>query len=106
MREQPPAQISKKAGEASAIDDDGQVEFVPECPVELAGRDAEIAADIGDDGADRAATHLGGDFVGRGEARETRVLGVVGALGFGLGGWRRDLPCGAWPTDGGEAHGR
>ena len=37
--------------------------------------DAEVAADVDDDGADRAAAHLGGDFCFRGEAREAGVLG-------------------------------
>ena len=81
-------------------------EFVPECPIEMAGRDAEVAADIGDDGADRAATHLGGDFLFRGQACEARVLGVVGGLGFGLGVRRCDLPSGARPAYGGQADGR
>ena len=83
--EQPLVQVPEETGEAAAIGDDGVAEFVPECPVELAGRDAEVTADIGDDGADRAATHLGGDFLFRGQAGEARVLGVVGGLGFGLG---------------------
>ena len=83
--EQPPVQVPEETGEASAIGDDGMAEFVPECPVELAGRDAEVTADVDDDGTDRAATHLGGDFRFRGQAREARVLGVVGGLGFGLG---------------------
>ena len=81
------------------------VDFVPERPVEVAGRDAEIAADIDDDGADRAAAHLRGDFLLRGEARETRVLGWS-ALGFGPGVRRRELPCGAWRAYGGQADGR
>ena len=59
--------------------------------------DAEIAADIGDDGADRPATHLGGDLFLGGQASEARVLGRVG----GLGVRRRSLPCGAWHTYGG-----
>ena len=98
--------FAEEAGEAAAIGDDGVAEFVPECPVELAGRDAEVAADIGDDGADRAATHLGGDFLFRGQAGEARVLGVVGGLGFGLGVRRCDLPSGARPAGGGLADGR
>ena len=77
-------------------------EFVPECPVELAGHDAEVAADVGDDGADRPAPHLGGDFLFRGQAREARVprvvSRVVSALGFGLGVRRRDLQRKARPA--------
>ena len=48
--EQPPVQADEEAGEVAAIGDDGLAEFVPECPVALAGRDAEVTADIGDDG--------------------------------------------------------
>jgi len=78
---QPRMQVAEEAGEAAAIGDDGVAEFVPECPVELAGCNAEIMADIDDDGADRSATHLGGDLFLRGEAREAGVLGGVGGLG-------------------------
>ncbi len=56
----------------------------------MAGRDAEVVADVGDDGGDRATTHLGGDFFRGGQERETRVLGGVGALGFGRGVGRRE----------------
>jgi hypothetical protein len=63
--EQPPTQAAEEAGKASAIDDDGMSEFIPECPVDLAGCDAQVTADIGDDGADRAPTHLGGDTCAR-----------------------------------------
>ena len=75
--DEPRVQVAEEAGEASAIRDDGVADFVPECPVEVAGRDAEVTADVDDDGADRAATHLSSDFRFRGEAGETRVLGVV-----------------------------
>jgi hypothetical protein len=83
--EQPPVQFPEEAGEVSAIGDDGPAEFVPEWSVELVGHNAEVTADIGNDGADRAATYFGGDFRFRGEARESRVLGVVG--GVWLAGW-------------------
>ena len=79
-------------------------EFVPECAVEVAGRDAEIATDIDDDGTDRTAAHLGGDFLLGGEAGEPRVPGVDGGLGFGGPG--RGLLRGAWATCGGCAEGR
>ncbi|MFZ0020894.1 MAG: hypothetical protein WAL10_26560 [Acetobacteraceae bacterium] len=99
-------QVAEEAGEVAAIGDDGVAEFVPEGPVELAGRDAEVTADIDDDGADRAAAHLGGDFVFRGEAGEAGGLGVVGGLGFGRGVRRCDQPGGAWSADVGHADGR
>jgi hypothetical protein len=104
--EQPVAQVAEEAGEASAMDDDGVAEFVPECPVELAGRDAEITADIGDDGADRAQAHLGSDFLGRGQVCEAQVPGVAGRLGFRSGVPRRDLLSGARSADGWLADGR
>ncbi len=74
------------------------IDFVPERPIEAAGRDAEIAADIDDDGADRAATHLLGDLFLGGEAGEARV--------GGLDVPRRGLPCGARHAYGGQADGR
>lgn len=95
-----PVQLAEESGEAAAIGDDGVAEFIPECPIEPAGRDAEITADIGNHGADRAATHLGGDFRFGGQAREARVLGVVG-----LDVWRDDLRCGSRPACGGQADG-
>src|SRR5215472_11442597 len=104
--EQPPVQVHEPAYEAAAIHGDGPPDFVPECPVEMAGRDTEIEADIDDDRADRPAAHLGGDFLFRGQACETRVLGVVGGLKFGLSVRRRGLPCRARPTRSGQADGR
>jgi hypothetical protein len=94
-------QVADEAGEAAAIGDDGVAEFVPEGSIELAGRDAEIMADVDYDGADRAATDFGSDFLFGGEAREAWVLGVVG----GLGVRRRDLAgragrAGGWHADG------
>ena len=83
--EQASVQVPEETDEAAAIGADGVAEFVPECPVEVAGRDAEVTANIGDDGADRSASHLGGDFFFRGQAGEAWVLGVVGGLGLGLG---------------------
>jgi hypothetical protein len=96
----------EEAGEAAAIGDDRVGEFVPEGSVALAGREAEILADVDDDGADRAATQFGGDFGCGGEAREARVLGGVGGLGLGLGVARRDLAFRARFARGRHAHGR
>ena len=42
-------------------------------PQRMAGHDAEIAADIGEDGADRAAADLGGDLRRRGQAGEAGI---------------------------------
>ena len=96
------SQVIEEAEAAAAIHDDGDVDFVPEPSFEVAGRDAEIAADIDDDGADGPAAHLLGDFFLGGEACETRVLGGIG----GPGVRRCGLPYGAWRTHGGQADGR
>ena len=72
--ERPLVQPVEEAGEATAVGDDGVAEFVPERPVAVAGPDAEVAADVDDDGADRATTHIGGDLCFRGEAREAGIL--------------------------------
>jgi len=45
-------------------------EFVPERPVELAGREAEVMADIDHDGTDGVAADLSGDFRFGGEVGE------------------------------------
>ena len=61
----------------------------------MARRDAEVAANVGDDGADRAAADLGGDLLGRGQADLGRAGGVGGSRGrrSAAGGstWRRGL---------------
>ena len=97
--EQPLAQRVEEGGDAAAVGDDGVAEFVPERAVAVAGRDAEVAADIDDDRADRTATHFGGDFLLGGEAGG---LGGGGRLGVG----RRDLAWGARLMRGGHAGGR
>ena len=63
---------------------DDEVLHVP--PQLVAGQDAEIAADIGDDSADRAAADLGGDLLCRGQAGETRIGRRVERLGSGWPG--------------------
>jgi hypothetical protein len=40
-------------------------------PQRVAWQDAEIAADVGDDGADRPAADLGGDLLGGGQVRRS-----------------------------------
>jgi hypothetical protein len=49
--------------------------------------DAEFAAYIGDDGADRAAANLGGDLLWRWQAGDAGI-GIAGAPGRGWGGTR------------------
>jgi hypothetical protein len=104
--ELPQLRVWQEAVQAAAIHDDGVAEFVPECPVEMAGHDAEVQADIGDDGADRTAADFGGDFSFGGEAREARVLGGIGGLVLGLCVRRRDLAFGARFACGRHADGR
>ena len=52
-------------------------------PQRMARQDAEIAADVGDDGADRPAADLGGDLLWRGQVGETGVRSPAGRRG----GW-------------------
>jgi hypothetical protein len=50
----------------------------------MARQDAEVAADIGDDGADRPASDHGRDLLRRGRLRQTRSVVVVGPGGLRL----------------------
>jgi len=69
------------------MSDDEETEFPPQ---RMAGQDAEIAADIGDDDADRPAADLGCDLLRRGQGSETRVCLVAARIG-GPGGTRPTL---------------
>ena len=62
---------------------DDELLHVP--PKRVAGQDAEIAADIGDDGTDRATADFGGDLICGGQACETRI------------GRRGERPGSGWP---------
>ena len=53
-------------------------------PQRVARQDTEIAADVGDDGTDRAAADLGGDLLGRGQVSQ-KVVCLMGAPGGRLG---------------------
>jgi hypothetical protein len=55
--------VFQQAGEVATLADDELVEFAPE---RMTGLDTEVAADIGEDGADRAAANVRGDLLGRG----------------------------------------
>jgi hypothetical protein len=70
-------------GQVAAVAEDDGAQVPPQ---RMGRHDAEIAADVGDDGADRPATDLGGDLFLRGQASEARVLGRIGGLGVR---WRR-----------------
>src|SRR5271165_3789864 len=56
----------------------------------MTGQDAEIAADIDEDGADRPGADLGGDLLRRGQAGEAGG-GRLGGAGGGLGSARPGL---------------
>jgi hypothetical protein len=83
-REDPLQYVSDQGGEVAAVCDDGQGEFPPQ---RVARHNAEVATDVGDDGADRAAADLGCDVLGRGQTGETCV-GCTGASVHGSGGAR------------------
>ena len=72
-----------QVGVAAALPDDGVLQFTPQL---VAGQDAEIAADVGDDGADRLAADFRGDLLRGGQVCEAGV-------GF-AGGRARRLPRG------------
>src|SRR5690348_15899647 len=76
------AYVHDDVGEVAAIERDGVADFDPESRVDVARHDAEIAADVGDDGTDRAAADLYVEFLLSEEAREARILGPGGRLRF------------------------
>ena len=88
--------VLEQGGKVAAVFDDDQGEVAPQ---RVARHDPEVAADVGDDGAHRAAAHLGRDGLGRGQTGETRV-GGTGAAVHGRGGaW---LAAGWAARDGGR----
>ena len=80
--------------------DDDEAQVLPQL---VARHDAEIAADIGDDRADRPAADLGGDLLRRGQQGKARVGRACGPGGGWLGravrrctrgrGWRVRAGC-------------
>jgi hypothetical protein len=76
--------VLHQIGQVAAVADD---EFAQLRPQRMVRHDAEIATDIGDDGADRAAADLSGDLLGRGQGHPRVEPGRAGSLG-GLGGGR------------------
>jgi len=73
-------------GEVAALFDDGDLQSPPQ---RVAGQDAEIAADVGENGADQLAADFCGDLLRGGQVCDTGV----GFVGGGRGGW----PGCAWP---------
>jgi hypothetical protein len=72
--------------EFAAVEEEIADQFVPGVAIHLLGDDAEIEADVDEDGADRAVTDLVGDFLGRGQAGEIagRRRGLAGLVARGL----------------------
>src|SRR5947209_7660797 len=69
-RVRPLEDVPDQGGGVAAVRDDGLTEFRPQWMVR---HDAEVAADIGEDSADRPAADLGCDLLHRGQERETGV---------------------------------
>ena len=59
--------IQHQLAKIAAVFVDGKVQFAPQ---RMAARDAEIAADVGEDGTDPLTADLGGDLLGGGEGGE------------------------------------
>ncbi len=87
----PIADVRDQGREIAAVADDGRGEFPPQ---RVARHDSQVATDIGEDGAGRAAADLGRDVAGRGQTGDAwfarggaAVLGLGGArLAMGWGG--------------------
>ena len=80
----PIGDVPEQGGEIAAVADDGRGKFSPQ---RVARHDPEVATDIGENGASRAAADLGRDVPGR---RQTGDAWIVrgGAAVLGLGGAR------------------
>ena len=80
IRHHPVADVLVQRDEVAAMLDDDEAQVLPQL---VARHDAEIAADIGDDRADRPAADLGGDLLRRGQQGKARIGRVCGPGG----GW-------------------
>jgi len=78
--EQAPVDVLIQGCELAAVADDQRTDFPPK---RMARHDAEVAADIRDDGADRPMTDFCGDALRRGQGSEIGVL--TGLCGRGAG---------------------
>jgi hypothetical protein len=72
--------VFHQVGEAAVLSDDDDLQFPPQG---VAGQDAEVAADVGDDGADRLTADFCGDLLRGGQVGEPSA----GFAGDGRGGW-------------------
>ena len=77
--------VHDQADVIAAVFVDGKVQFVPQW---MARRDAEIAADVGEDGADRLTPDLGRDLLWGWQVGETGIrVGGLLRLGGPRGRW-------------------
>src|SRR5271163_3994696 len=65
--------LDHERGETAAVQGESEAQFFPRRRIHLTGHDAEIEADVDEDGADRAAAVVGEGFLGRGCAGEGRI---------------------------------
>ena len=80
----PVEDVPEQGGEIAAVADDRVGEFPPQ---RVARHDPEVATDIGENGAGRAAADLGRDVPGRGQTGDA-WFARGGAAVLGLGGAR------------------
>ena len=80
----PVEDVPEQGGEIAAVADDGRGEFPPQ---RVAWHDPQVATDIGENGAGRAAADLGRDVPGRGQTGDA-WFACGGAAVLGLGGAR------------------
>ena len=89
--------VLHQVGQVAVVANDEMAQLPPQ---RMVRRDAEVAADVGDDGADRTATDLVGDLLGRGYRRvrpgDKGRGGGFGGPGGGAGGWRSAVGGSAW----------
>jgi hypothetical protein len=80
----PVENVPEQGGEIAAVADDGLGDLPPQ---RVARHDSEVATDIGENRAGRAAADLGRDVPGRGQTGDA-WFACVGAAVLGLGGAR------------------
>jgi len=92
--------------EFAAVEDEIADQFFPGVAVHLLGDDAEIEADIDQEGADRAVADVGSDLLRGGEAGEGLEWSARLAVGCGAGlarGGRAEVPRSKVAASGGAA---
>ena len=91
----PVEDVAEQGGEIAAVADDGRGEFPPQ---RVARHDPQVATDIGEDGAGRAAADFGRDVPGRGQAGD----GWFARGGAAVLGWGGARLAGRWGGQGGR----